>query len=93
MLYQCPDVEPPRRSGVGGPRRKEENVGISYVEFEDENGVLRRYRKVLVPELNGGQLSLLLRARFLVDCVPLTKVQGRPFLVGEIEQKVEELLA
>src|SRR6187200_3398408 len=45
MLYQCPDVEPPRRSGVGGPRRKEENVGISYVEFEDENGVLRRYRK------------------------------------------------
>jgi hypothetical protein len=36
-LYQCPDVEP--------PRRKEENVGISYVEFEDEAGVLRRYRK------------------------------------------------
>jgi 2-oxoglutarate ferredoxin oxidoreductase subunit alpha len=55
--------------------------------------VLKRYRKVLVPELNGGQLSLLLRAKFLVDCVPLTKVQGRPFLVGEVEQKVEELLA
>ena len=55
--------------------------------------VLRRYRKVLVPELNGGQLSLLLRATYLIDCIPLTKVQGRPFLVGEIEQKVEELLA
>jgi carbonic anhydrase/acetyltransferase-like protein (isoleucine patch superfamily) len=37
LLYQCSDVEP--------PRRKEENVGISYVEFEDEAGVLRRYRK------------------------------------------------
>lgn len=54
--------------------------------------VLRRYRKVLVPELNGGQLSLLLRAKYLVDCVSLSKVQGRPFLVSEIEQKVEELL-
>jgi len=37
MLYMCPDVEP--------PRRKEESVGITYVEFEDEAGVLRRYRK------------------------------------------------
>ncbi|MGL4555430.1 MAG: 2-oxoacid:acceptor oxidoreductase subunit alpha [Gemmataceae bacterium] len=55
--------------------------------------VLRRYRKVLVPELNNGQLSLLLRAKFLVDCIPFTKIQGRPFLVGEIEQKVDELLA
>ena len=50
--------------------------------------VLRRYRKVLVPELNGGQLRLLLRAAFLVDAVGLNKVQGRPFLVGEIEEKI-----
>ena len=46
--------------------------------------VLGRYRKVLVPELNLGQLSLLLRERYLVDVVPLTKVQGKPFKVSEI---------
>src|SRR5205085_7694105 len=54
--------------------------------------VLARYSKVLVPELNAGQLRLLLRGIFLVDAVGLNKVQGRPFLVSEIEQKIEELL-
>jgi 2-oxoglutarate ferredoxin oxidoreductase subunit alpha len=54
--------------------------------------VLRRYKKVLVPELNCGQLRLLLRAEFLVDAVGLNKVQGRPFLVSEIEEKIEQML-
>jgi 2-oxoglutarate ferredoxin oxidoreductase subunit alpha len=54
--------------------------------------VLRRYKKVLVPELNGGQLCLLLRSYFLVDAVSLSKVQGRPFLVSEIEAKITEML-
>jgi 2-oxoglutarate ferredoxin oxidoreductase subunit alpha len=55
--------------------------------------VLRRYRKVLVPELNRGQLWLLLRGNYLVDCIGLNKVQGRPFLVSEIEAKIQELLS
>src|SRR5262249_6350021 len=55
--------------------------------------VLKRYKKVLVPELNSGQLRMLLRAEFLVDAVGLNKVQGRPFLVSEIEQKIEEMLS
>jgi 2-oxoglutarate/2-oxoacid ferredoxin oxidoreductase subunit alpha len=54
--------------------------------------VLKRYKKILVPELNAGQLSMLLRAHFLVDAQGLNKVQGRPFLVSEIEQKIEQLL-
>ena len=53
--------------------------------------VLKRYKRVLVPELNGGQLCQLLRAKFLVDAVSLSKVQGRPFLVSELESKIEEL--
>jgi 2-oxoglutarate ferredoxin oxidoreductase subunit alpha len=53
--------------------------------------VLKRYKKVLVPELNGGQLRLLLRGEFLVDAVGLNKIQGRPFLVSEIEEKIEEM--
>lgn len=54
--------------------------------------VLKNYKKVLVPELNAGQLRLLLRGIFLVDAVGLNKVQGKPFLVSEIEQKIEEML-
>src|SRR5262249_44160954 len=54
--------------------------------------VLKRYKKVLVPELNGGQVRLLLRATYLVDAIGLNKVQGRPFLVGEIEEKIEQVL-
>ena len=41
--------------------------------------VIKRYKKVLVPELNGGQLLLFLRAHLLVDAQGLNKIQGRPF--------------
>jgi 2-oxoglutarate/2-oxoacid ferredoxin oxidoreductase subunit alpha len=54
--------------------------------------VLKRYRQVLVPELNMGQLIWLLRAKFLVDAVGLNKIQGRPFKQSEVEQKIEEML-
>jgi 2-oxoglutarate ferredoxin oxidoreductase subunit alpha len=54
--------------------------------------VLRRYKRVLVPELNGGQLCLLLRAEYLVDAVSLSKVQGKPFLVNELESRIEQLV-
>jgi 2-oxoglutarate ferredoxin oxidoreductase subunit alpha len=54
--------------------------------------VLRRYKKILVPELNAGQLRLLLRGTYLVDAVGLNKIQGRPFLVSEIEDKIVEML-
>ena len=55
--------------------------------------VLKRFKKVLVPELNAGQLLLLLRGKYLVDAIGLNKVQGRPFLVSEIEEKIEQMLA
>jgi 2-oxoglutarate ferredoxin oxidoreductase subunit alpha len=54
--------------------------------------VLRRFKRVLVPELNHGQLALLLRAKFLVDARSLTKVQGQPFKVGEIRARIEAML-
>jgi 2-oxoglutarate ferredoxin oxidoreductase subunit alpha len=54
--------------------------------------VLSRFEKVLVPELNSGQLALLLRARFLKDVVTLSKIQGRPFFRAEIEARILELL-
>jgi 2-oxoglutarate ferredoxin oxidoreductase subunit alpha len=54
--------------------------------------VLKRFKKVLVPELNGGQLSLLLRGLYLAPAESLSKVQGRPFLVSEIEERIEAML-
>jgi 2-oxoglutarate ferredoxin oxidoreductase subunit alpha len=54
--------------------------------------VLKRYRKILVPELNLGQLVWVLRMKYLVDAVGLNKIQGRPFKQNELEQKIEELL-
>jgi 2-oxoglutarate ferredoxin oxidoreductase subunit alpha len=55
--------------------------------------IIGRFEQVLVPELNKGQLLLLLRARFLVDAVGLNKVQGKPFAIGEVLRKIESLLA
>jgi 2-oxoglutarate ferredoxin oxidoreductase subunit alpha len=54
--------------------------------------ILQRFNKVLIPELNLGQLLLLIRGRYLVDAVGLSKVQGIPFKVSEIRAKCEELL-
>ena len=50
--------------------------------------LVRRYPKVLIPETNLGQLAFVVRGRFLVDAVPVTKVQGRPFFAHEIEDAI-----
>jgi 2-oxoglutarate ferredoxin oxidoreductase subunit alpha len=54
--------------------------------------VLKRYKRVLVPEMNLGQLLWVLRAKYLVDAIGLNKVQGKPFMQAEIEGKIEEVL-
>jgi 2-oxoglutarate ferredoxin oxidoreductase subunit alpha len=50
--------------------------------------VLKRHPKVLVPEMNLGQLSLLLRGHFLVDAQSVTKMKGLPFTAGELERAI-----
>ena len=54
--------------------------------------VLSRFDKVLLPEMNMGQLALLLRARFLKDVISYTKVQGRPFFRQQVFDKIVEVL-
>lgn len=70
-------------------------VHLRYISpFQSNLGeVLSRYEKVLVPELNLGQLVRILRAEFLVDAVGFNKIQGKPFQVAEILDKIEEILA
>jgi len=54
--------------------------------------IVKSYEKVLIPELNTGQLSLLIRAKFLVDAVGLNKIAGKPFFVHEILDSIDQLL-
>ncbi len=52
--------------------------------------VMKRFDKVLMPEMNLGQMRMLIRARYLVDVIGLNKVSGRPFTIAEIEKKIAE---
>ena len=53
--------------------------------------ILSRFNKILIPELNLGQLDLIIRASFMIETVSLNKIQGKPFSVAEILSKIEEL--
>ncbi len=56
--------------------------------------ILSRFERILVPEMNMGQLIILLRGRYGThNFIPFPKVQGRPFAIKEIELKIESLLA
>lgn len=54
--------------------------------------LLKKYKKVLVPEMNSGQLRQMLRAEFLVDAQGLNKIQGMPFTSEEIKTAIIDLL-
>lgn len=54
--------------------------------------VLRSYKKVVIPELNTGQLALLIRGKFVIDAIPFNKISGQPFKIAEIEGKIDEVL-
>lgn len=58
----------------------------------DLGDVLSRFKRVLIPEMNMGQLSRVVRAEFVIDAVGFNKIQGRPFKVEEIVTRVRKLL-
>jgi 2-oxoglutarate ferredoxin oxidoreductase subunit alpha len=81
-----------RRVRAGGSRVDHAHL-VHLNPFPADLGeVLARYSKVLVPEMNLGQLSRLVRAEYLVDAVSLTQVRGVPFTAAEIEAKIQEML-
>jgi 2-oxoglutarate/2-oxoacid ferredoxin oxidoreductase subunit alpha len=54
--------------------------------------VLRSYRRVLIPEVNLGQLLMLIRAKYLVDAIGYDRVRGKPFRIAEIVAEAERIL-
>ncbi len=55
--------------------------------------VLRAFKRVLIPEVNLGQLLMLIRARFLIDAIGYNRVRGKPFRIAELEAEAERVLA
>jgi len=56
------------------------------------SGLLKGFGRIIVPEMNSGQLKTLIRDQFLVDAKPLSKVSGQPFTIAEIEAAIAESL-
>jgi 2-oxoglutarate ferredoxin oxidoreductase subunit alpha len=83
-------------SAVERMRRRGEKVSYVHLRYihpfpPDLGQILRRFKTILVPELNLGQLKQMLQGEYTIPIVGLNKVQGRPFTIAEIEEKIEEL--
>jgi 2-oxoglutarate ferredoxin oxidoreductase subunit alpha len=83
------------RAGVRRAREAGHKVACAHLRHlnplpANMGDVLRSFDRVLVPEMNTGQLAQILRAKFLVDVESFSKVQGQPIFSAEIEHLVEE---
>jgi 2-oxoglutarate ferredoxin oxidoreductase subunit alpha len=83
------------RAGVSMAREAGHTVASAQLRHlsplpSNTGDVLRSFERVLVPELNSGQLASVLRARFLVDVESFTKIQGQPLFAGEILEQIAE---
>jgi len=76
-----------------------EGLSISHLHLrhlnplpKDLGEILVKFQKIMIPELNLGQLAMIIRSKFLVDIISLCKVQGKPFTQTEIYHKIKELI-
>lgn len=81
-------------------RKRAEGADVSHVHIRhiwplpaNLGELLKSYDKVIVPEMNTGQLKTVLRDQYLVDAKPVNKVSGQPFTIAEIEAAIEGALA
>ena len=80
-------------------RLRKRGVDVSHIHIRhiwpmpnNMDEILRSYDRIIVPEMNTGQLKTLLRDQFLVDARPVNKVSGQPFKIAEIEAAIQEAL-
>ncbi len=84
-------------SAVENVRKEGLNVSSIHLKYlnpfpRNLGSILARFKKVLIPEMNLGQLCTLLRAKYLVDAVPFSKIKGRPFMISELQDKIYAML-
>jgi 2-oxoglutarate ferredoxin oxidoreductase subunit alpha len=87
----------PVAAGVRRVRKKGKPVAHAHLRYlnpfpRNTGEIVRRYERVLVPEMNLGQLLKLVRAEFLVDAVGYNRVRGLPFRAGDMEEAIEGML-
>jgi len=87
----------PITAALNAQREKGRSIGHVHLRHlnplpRDLGDVIKRFKKVLVPEMNMGQLLMILRAKYLVDAQGYNKIQGKPFKTSEIENKIEQML-
>jgi 2-oxoglutarate ferredoxin oxidoreductase subunit alpha len=85
------------RAAAGRVRDTGRTVAVAHLRwlnpFPANTGeVLGAYRRVLVPEINSGQLAMLVRAKYLVDARSFSKMQGLPIFGDELEHSIVEML-
>jgi 2-oxoglutarate ferredoxin oxidoreductase subunit alpha len=85
------------RTSVRELNRQGHNVAQIHLRYlnpfpKNLGDILKSYKKVLVPEINNGQLVKILRDKFLVDAIPFNKIQGLPFNTVEMKAKILEVL-
>jgi 2-oxoglutarate ferredoxin oxidoreductase subunit alpha len=85
------------RTAVRQAQNDGKSVAHAHVRYinpfpPDLGVILEKYKQVLIPEMNLGQLLMLIRAKYLVPAVGLNKVKGQPFKVFEIQDKINEML-
>ena len=76
-----------------------EGLSISHLHLrhlnplpKDLGEILVKFQKVMIPELNLGQLAMIIRSKFLVNAISFSKVQGKPFTQTEVYHKIKELI-
>ena len=85
------------RAAVQRVRGSGERVATAHLRWlnpmpTNTGEVVTKYRQILIPELNSGQLTMLIRARFLADAKAFSKVQGLPIWADELEEAIVRML-
>lgn len=85
------------RTAVSDLRENGLNVSHAHIQYlnpfpSNLEEVLKRFKKVLIPEMNNGQLIKIIRDKYLIDAKGLNKIQGMPFQTGEIKTRILEML-
>ncbi len=84
-------------SAVENARKNGKSVACAHLRYLNPfpanlEQVLKAHKKILIPEMNMGQLLLKIRGDFLIPAIGYSKVQGKPFRISEIEEKIDEVL-
>lgn len=86
------------KTAAGMLQREGYSVAHAHVRYlspfpKNLGELMSKYKTVVVPELNNGQLVKILRDKYFIDAIPYNKIQGQPFMANEVVAKIKEILA